>query len=47
MAQTTYLGDLDCFAAWLERLDDDLSALIESVKKRRGERPEDLEECAP
>lgn len=47
VAQTTYLGELDCFAAWFESLGRGLEALIEAVIEHPGEVPLDLEACTP
>ena len=47
LAQTTYLGELDCFAAWLERLNGDLEALIRAVTEQPGHVPLYLAACAP
>lgn len=46
VAERTYLGLLDCFSAWLGRLEGDLALFIDLQKKRPGELPEDLAECA-
>ena len=45
LAQTTYLGELDCFTAWLESLGGDLRALIRAVTRHPGEVPLHLRAC--
>lgn len=47
VAQTTYLGELGCFAAWYESLGGGLEALIDAVMEHPGEVPLDLEACGP
>lgn len=47
VAQVTYLGELDCFAAWFAELDHDLEALISDVLEHPGDVPLELEACAP
>ena len=45
VAQSTYLGELTCFEAWLERLDGDLERFIALQKEAPGRLPEDLAAC--
>jgi len=46
VAHQTYLGELDCFAAWLAALDGDLEAFIAAHREEPGARRDDLEACA-
>lgn len=46
VAQTTYLGELDCFEAWLAELSGDLPGFIAAQRAEPGTLPGDLPECA-
>ena len=45
VAQRTYLGELGCFAAWLETLGGDLSRFIAEHREQPGRTRDDLLEC--